>query len=1509
LGQLGNDNTTDTNTPGAPINLGTGRTATAVTTKGLHTCALLDNGQVTCFGLNQNGQLGNGNTNNNNAPNTTVTLPAGRTATAISTSSDYHTCALLDNDQVTCWGQNSFGELGLGDTNGASTPRDIINLGSDRRVISISSGQFHNCALLDDSTVKCWGSNGLGQLGLGDTNHRGDSTNEMGDNLSTVNLLAPSVTASSIIDQSTEIRFSITFSDNVFGLESDDFTQSGTATDCTFSPWSSQAIAGLPVVVIANCATSGSVDITLNKDSVFDINGNTGPYSSYEFASTEIDVTSPTATFVTTQNSSEDLFTSFALRLKFDEYITDLTPDDFEYTGSAQGCQFSVPFSAARPEVEIFIMVRCKTGGTIQVTLKANAVKDVSGNTGPVNDLQFALLTLDPYVTRIPIQIDGGDDHTCALFNDGRVKCWGTNTSGQLGVGPGNEFARGLTPGSMGDNAAFIDFGRSRHSFVVSITSGKDFNCALLSNGRPMCWGNDSLSQLGRSTGDNFVPESIQQGLEVTQISAGENHACALNARGAITCWGANDKGQLAIGSISTPKNYDDRNVINFYGQELIATQVTAGSNHTCAILLGGDVSCWGDNANGQLGFDPTTTPTLSSPSTFLDLQNNRSALSISAGGNHTCAILNDDTLSCWGANSSGQIGNGNSGTDAITPTDVAFDNSLHATFVAAGGEFTCAILSDSSTRCWGANGSGQLGHGDSVNTDTPGSALDFAGTRKANVLGTGTAHSCAVLDDLTTKCWGNNSSGELGLESSAGRGTDPNDLNGIVTDVRLFDRVVATDHSDLSSGIVNPVILTFAFDKAIHNLEWSDLSFIPDPNPQSPTYATGCSAGILVTSAEEDEDIDLYVMCNTSGEVHLQLDAYSVTDLNGYKGPESRFLFPVFTIDASRVVVTPSAYPAVIGASGSFNFTADKWFEGLGENDFMNVAQTNAAGGCIFTSATEVTGAIAGDTVEVFVSCETEGNLIPRMMPGSIFDKAGNPGPLMGQIFPSMIVDLTAPAASIMMPNPAPSAYPFSFTTSFSENVSGITGADFVNAGTAIGCVFTPSASSASQGSALSVSVTCVSSGTITPRLAANTVADIAGNVGPASQATGSSSSIIIATPPTTTPPSTPPTTTPPSTPPTTTPPSTPPTTTPPSNRVSALSALTPARILNTRSGVGVRAGRVVNQSVELQVTGAGGVPSSGVSSVSMNVTVTETTAGDAGGYVTVYPCGALPDASNLNFVAGQTVPNAVITPVSASGKVCFYVYGGAHLIADVNGWSAPGSGFTPVTPARVLNTRGGSRVVNSTTELQVTGVGSIPANGVGAVSLNVTVTTTTASDAGGYVTVYPCGTLPDASNLNFVAGQTIPNAVITPVSASGKVCFYVFGGAHLIADINGWYATGNGFVGVTPSRVLNTRGGNRVVGTTKELQVTGVGSIPSSDVGAVSLNVTVTDTTADDFGGYVTVYPCGTRPEASNLNFVAGQTIPNAVITPVSANGKVCFYVFGGAHLIADINGYYTS
>ncbi len=216
----------------------------------------------------------------------------------------------------------------------------------------------------------------------------------------------------------------------------------------------------------------------------------------------------------------------------------------------------------------------------------------------------------------------------------------------------------------------------------------------------------------------------------------------------------------------------------------------------------------------------------------------------------------------------------------------------------------------------------------------------------------------------------------------------------------------------------------------------------------------------------------------------------------------------------------------------------------------------------------------------------------------------------------------------------------------------------------------------------------------------------------------------------------------------------------------------------------------------VTLSVFGKGGVPASGVGAVALNVTVV---AGEnptiGGGFVTVFPCGTRPDASNLNFTAGQTIPNSVIAPLSASGTVCFYVYGTAHLLADVSGWVPAGAGFNPLTPVRILDTRGGAKVGNAAgtgapVTLSVFGKGGVPASGVGAVALNVTVVAgENPTIGGGFVTVFPCGTRPDASNLNFTAGQTIPNSVIAPLSASGTVCFYVYGTAHLLADVSGYF------------------------------------------------------------------------------------------------------------------------
>jgi hypothetical protein len=222
-------------------------------------------------------------------------------------------------------------------------------------------------------------------------------------------------------------------------------------------------------------------------------------------------------------------------------------------------------------------------------------------------------------------------------------------------------------------------------------------------------------------------------------------------------------------------------------------------------------------------------------------------------------------------------------------------------------------------------------------------------------------------------------------------------------------------------------------------------------------------------------------------------------------------------------------------------------------------------------------------------------------------------------------------------------------------------------------------------------------------------------------------------------------------------------------------------AEILTVRVGDRARIGDVT------------GVPPI-ASAVSLNVTATEPL---GNGFVTVYPCGDRPLASNLNFAAGQTVPNAVITPLGPDSILCFYASAATHLIADVNGYFGPAASFHPLSPTRVFDTRvsepagavavtkqkyGGINVLT----VHIAGHAGVPATNVGAVSLNVTVTN---PGGPGFVTVYPCGERPLASNVNFTSGQTVPNSVITPVSPAGDVCFYASADTDLIADVNGWF------------------------------------------------------------------------------------------------------------------------
>ncbi len=373
-------------------------------------------------------------------------------------------------------------------------------------------------------------------------------------------------------------------------------------------------------------------------------------------------------------------------------------------------------------------------------------------------------------------------------------------------------------------------------------------------------------------------------------------------------------------------------------------------------------------------------------------------------------------------------------------------------------------------------------------------------------------------------------------------------------------------------------------------------------------------------------------------------------------------------------------------------------------------------------------------------------------------------------------------------------------------------------------------------------------------------------------------------------------------------------------------LTPLTPARILDTRDGTG-RGGAAgplqENQAFDVLVRGVGGVPTTGVDSVVMNVTVTEPSASS---WVAVWPTGApQPVVSNLNFGPGQTIPNLVTVKVGSNGRVSVLNFTGtAHVIFDVVGYYATsggnaGSRFHGTPPARLLDTRagigapGGALGSGATLPLRVTGVGGVPGSGVTAVALNVTVTEPSAP---GFLTVYPGDqvTRPLASNLNFVPGLTIPNLVVVRVPSNGVINLYNSNGStHVVADVVGWFdqnrsSSSGRFVGMTPARVLDTRQSGRVLGDgdTLFLNVLGERGVPGYNVSAIVANVTVTQPTSNSF---LTVYPPDApRPVASNLNFKAGDTIPNLVMVKVSGGGQIAIYnLTGNVHVVVDVAGYF--
>ena len=318
-----------------------------------------------------------------------------------------------------------------------------------------------------------------------------------------------------------------------------------------------------------------------------------------------------------------------------------------------------------------------------------------------------------------------GQKHTCAIFSDGNLKCWGGTELGEIGTG--------LFTNDYFTTPQIVQFDAER--FPVAVSSSKRHTCAILDNGELMCWGYNSHGQLGIGTYGWSVSENTPQlvdlgvGKTAKSVSTGSDHTCAILNDDSLKCWGSPGNGELlgngAISIQPTPQ------LVNL-GPGKTAVSVSAGISHTCAILNDGNIKCWGSNNAGQLGIGST----INQPSPQqVNLGTNHFAVAVDVGsGYHTCAVLDNGNLTCWGSNANGQLGIG--GTSNVnSPQNVDIGQGLSVVSVSAGMSHTCAILSDSSLKCWGQNNYGQLGYESSGQPVTVPDLVGLNGDREPSHL------------------------------------------------------------------------------------------------------------------------------------------------------------------------------------------------------------------------------------------------------------------------------------------------------------------------------------------------------------------------------------------------------------------------------------------------------------------------------------------------------------------------------------------------------------------------------------------------------------------------------------------------------------------------------------------------------------------------------------------------------------------------------------------------------
>ncbi|MEM1270061.1 MAG: T9SS type A sorting domain-containing protein [Bacteroidota bacterium] len=425
--------------------------------------------------------------------------------------------------------------------------------------------------------------------------------------------------------------------------------------------------------------------------------------------------------------------------------------------------------------------------------------------------LSACFLLVLPADAQTVTQVSAGNLHTCVRTSTGGVRCWGRGDVGQLGYVNTDDIGDDETPAMVGA----VNVGAS----VNRVATGTFHTCALTSTGGVRCWGAGTFGRLGYGNtdaiGDDEAPSTagdVSIGPTAIQISAGGNHTCVRTSAGAVRCWGENLTGQLGygntdnIGDDELPATAGDVSV--FTAAELsggaTAAQVAVGGLQTCVVTNTGTVRCWGVGSFGRLGYGNTNTigddevpSSLASP----DVSVGAAVTQVAGGRDHTCTVTTTGTVRCWGRSNVGQLGYGNTNTigDDEVPSSLASPDvsvGLPVTQISAGDAHTCAVTTSGTVRCWGNGTDGQLGYS---NTDTigddeaPSTAGDVNVGLPVTQVSAGAAHTCALTNAGTVRCWGGGgiapfpNVGQLGYGNTDAVGDDPSRSIIAAGDVPIF--------------------------------------------------------------------------------------------------------------------------------------------------------------------------------------------------------------------------------------------------------------------------------------------------------------------------------------------------------------------------------------------------------------------------------------------------------------------------------------------------------------------------------------------------------------------------------------------------------------------------------------------------------------------------------------------------------------------------------------------------